>query len=164
VVPGLLQTADYARALIAAGRPDAKPEVIESLLAARLERQDILSRDDPPTLWLVVDETALLRPVGGRDVHIAQLDVLLEAAGRPGVTIQVVPLVTGAHAGLTCSFTILSFEDEPDIAYTEDLERGYFRERPELVRGWFGAYEALHMVTHTAAASLEVIRQIREKL
>jgi transcriptional regulator with XRE-family HTH domain len=164
VVPGLLQTADYARALIAAGRPDAKPELIESLLAARLERQDILSRDDPPTLWLVVDETALLRPVGGRDVHIAQLDVLLEAAGRPGVTIQVVPLATGAHAGLTCSFTILSFEDEPDIAYTEDLERGYFRERPELVRGWFGAYEALHMVTDTAAASLEVIRQIREKL
>ena len=164
VVPGLLQTADYARALIAAGRPDAKPEVIESLLAARLERQDILSRDDPPTLWLVVDETALLRPVGGRDLHIAQLDVLLEVAGRPGVTIQIVPLATGAHAGLTCSFTILSFEDEPDIAYTEDLERGYFRERPELVRGWFGAYEALHMVTDTAAASLEVIRQIREKL
>jgi hypothetical protein len=164
VVPGLLQTAEYARALIAAGRPNARPEVIEGLLAARLERQEILSRDDSPTLWSVVDEAALRRPVGGRDVHLAQLDVLLEAARRPGITVQVIPLSTGAHAGLTCSFTILSFKDEPDIAYTEDLERGYFRERPELVRAWFGAYEALHMVTETAAASLEVIRRIREQL
>jgi transcriptional regulator with XRE-family HTH domain len=164
VLPGLLQTPDYGRALITAGRPDAKPEVIESLLAARLERQEILSRDDPPTLWLVVDETAFLRPVGGREVHKEQLDVLLEAAQRPGITVQVIPLSTGAHAGLTCSFTILSFGDEPDIAYTEDHERGYFRERPEQVRAWFGAYEALHLVTETAAASLEVIRKIREKL
>jgi hypothetical protein len=164
VVPGLLQTPDYARALLVAGRPNAKPEVIESLLAARLERQEILSRDDPPILWLVLDETALHRPVGGRDVHIEQLDVVLEAAQRPGITVQVVPLSTGAHAGLTGGFTILSFRDDPDVAYTEDHERGHFRERPDLVRAWFGAYEALHMVTETAAASLEVIRQIREKL
>lgn len=164
VLPGLLQTPDYARALIAAGRPSARPEVVETLLAARLERQEILARDDPPTLWLVIDETALLRPVGGREVHRAQLDVLLEAARRPGITVQVIPLSTGAHAGLTCSFTILSFTDEPDLAYTEDNESGHFRERPELVQGWFAAYEALHLVTETAATSVEVIRQLREKL
>jgi transcriptional regulator with XRE-family HTH domain len=164
VVPGLLQTPEYARALIAAGRPSARPEVIETLLAARLERQEILSRDDPPTLWFVLDETVLMRPIGGRDVHVAQVDALLEAAERPGITVQVIPLATGAHTGLTCSFTILSFNDEPDVAYTEDRERGYFRERPEIVQAWFGSYEALHTVTETAAASLEVIQRIREKL
>jgi transcriptional regulator with XRE-family HTH domain len=163
VVPGLLQTPDYARALIAAGRPSARPETVESLVAARLERQDILARDDPPTLWLVIDETALLRPVGGPEVHRAQLDVLWEAARRPGVTVQVIPLATGAHAGLTGAFTILSFTDEPDLAYTEDHERGHFHERPELVHGWFAAYQALHLVTETAATSLELIRRIREQ-
>jgi transcriptional regulator with XRE-family HTH domain len=164
VVPGLLQIPEYARALIAAGRPSARPDVIESLLAARLERQEILARDDPPTLWLVIDETALLRPIGGPDVHRAQLDVLVEAAQRPGITIQVIPVSTGAHAGLTSGFTILSFTDEPDVAYTEDHERGHFQERPELVHGWYAAYQALHLVTETAAASLEMIRRTREQL
>jgi transcriptional regulator with XRE-family HTH domain len=163
VVPGLLQTPDYARALIAAGRPSARPEMIEGLLAARLERQEILARDDPPTLWLVIDEAALLRPVGGAETHRAQLDLLWEAAQRPGITVQVIPLATGAHAGLTSGFTILSFADEPDIAYTEDHERGHFRERPELVHGWFATYQALHLVTETAASSLDVIRRIREQ-
>jgi transcriptional regulator with XRE-family HTH domain len=163
VVPGLLQTPDYARALIAAGRPSARPEVIESLLAGRIARQEILVRDDPPTLWLVIDETALLRPVGGPEVHRGQLDALVEAAQRPGVTVQVIPLSTGAHAGLTCGFTILSFTDEPDVAYTEDHERGHFQERPELVHNWFAAYQSLHLMTETAAASLEVIRRTREQ-
>ncbi len=93
---------------------------------------------------------------------LGQLDALLEAARRPGITIQVIPLSTGAHSGLTCGFTVLSFRDEADVAYTEDHERGHFRERIDLVRGWFAVYEALHMVTETAAASLEMIRQIRE--
>ncbi|MFB9839580.1 helix-turn-helix domain-containing protein [Actinoallomurus acaciae] len=164
VLPGLLQTPDYARALIAAGRPSARPETVESLLAARLERQEILARDDPPTLWLVIDETALLRPIGGPEVHRAQLDALVEAAQRPGITVQVIPLGTGAHAGLTSAFTILSFTDEPDVAYTEDHQRGHLQERPELVHGWFAVYQALHLVTETAAASLELIRRTRERL
>jgi transcriptional regulator with XRE-family HTH domain len=163
VVPGLLQTPDYARALIAAGRPAARPEVIETLLSARLERQEILTRDDPPTLWLVMDETVLRRPIGGRAVHIAQLDALLAAAECPGVAIQVIPLATGAHAGLTCTFTILSFKDGPDVAYTEDRELGHFHDKPELVRAWFDTYEALRVVTQPAAASLELIEQIREE-
>jgi transcriptional regulator with XRE-family HTH domain len=164
VIPGLLQTPEYARALIAAGRPTAKSEVIERLLSDRLARQQILERDDPPALWLIVDESALRRPIGGREVHLAQLDALIEAAQRPGIGVQVIPFSTGAHAGLTCGFTVLSFKDESDAAYTEDRERGYFRARPEQVRVWFDAYEALRAVTLPAAASLELIRQIREEL
>jgi transcriptional regulator with XRE-family HTH domain len=164
VVPGLLQTPEYAKALIVAGRQTAKPEVIERLLNDRLERQDVITRDDPPTLWLIVDESALRRPIGGREIHIAQLDALIEAAQRPNVGLQVIPLSTGAHAGLTCSFTILSFDNDPEVAYTEDRERGYFRERPDQVRVWFDTFEALRAVTLPAAASLEVIRHIREEL
>jgi transcriptional regulator with XRE-family HTH domain len=164
VVPGLLQTPDYARALIAAGRPTARPEVIENLLSARLERQEVLSRDVPPTVWLVVDETALRRPIGGRVVHVAQLDALLEAAQRPGIALQVIPLTTGAHAGLTCSFHIFSFTEGPDIAYTEDREMGHFHEIPQLVRAWFDTYEALRVVTLPAAASLDLIREIQEEI
>jgi transcriptional regulator with XRE-family HTH domain len=163
VVPALLQTPEYAKPLIVAGRQTAKSEVIERLLSDRLERQERLIRDEP-TLWLIVDESALHRPVGGREVHMAQLDALIEAAQRPNIGLQVIPLATGAHAGLTCSFTILSFDDDPEVAYTEDCERGYFRERPDQVRIWFDTFEALRAVTLPAAASLEVIRHIRDEL
>jgi hypothetical protein len=96
-------------------------------------------------------------------VHHDQLDALIEASQRRGIGLQVIPLAAGAHAGLTCSFTILSFRDGPDIAYTEDRESGYFREKPELVRGWLDAYEALHVVTQPGTTSLELIRKIREE-
>ena len=93
----------------------------------------------------------LRRPIGGRAVHIAQLDALPVAAECPGVAIQVIPLATGAHAGLTCTFTILSFKDGPDVAYTEDRELGHFHDKPELVRAWFDTYEALRVVTSAAS-------------
>jgi hypothetical protein len=163
VVPALLQTPEYAKALIMARRQTAKSEVIECLLSDRLERQERIIRDEP-TLWLIIDEFALRRPVGGREVHRAQLDALIEAAQRPNVGLQVIPLSTGAHAGLMCGFTILSFDNDPEVAYTEDEERGYFRERPDQVRIWFDAFEALRAVTLPATASLEMIRHIRGEL
>jgi transcriptional regulator with XRE-family HTH domain len=164
VVPELLQTPEYARALIAAAHPTAKPEVIDGLLGDRLKRQEILAGDAPPTLWLVVDEGVLHRPVGGREVHIAQLDALIEAVQQPHVGCQVIPLSTGAHPGLMGSFTIVGFADDPEIVYTQDHETGHLRERPEIVRSWFQAFEALRMVTLPGSASLELIRSVREKL
>jgi transcriptional regulator with XRE-family HTH domain len=164
VVPELLQTPEYARALIAAAHPTSKPEVIDGLLGDRLKRQEILAGDAPPTLWLVVDEGVLHRSVGGREVHIAQLDALIEAVQQPHVGLQVIPLSTGAHPGLMGSFTIVGFTDDPEIAYTEDTETGRLRERPDIVRSWFQEFEALRTVTLPAAASLELIRSIREKL
>jgi transcriptional regulator with XRE-family HTH domain len=165
VVPDLLQTPEYARALIAAAHPTAPPKIVEDLLGDRLRRQEILSGEAPPTLWLVVDECALLRPVGGREVHIAQLEALAEAVQQqPSVGLQVIPLYTGAHAGLMGSFTILSLGDDPDIAYTEDPEGGCVRERPEIVRVWFGAFDALRSVALPIAASLDLIQNIRKGL
>jgi transcriptional regulator with XRE-family HTH domain len=164
VVPDLLQTPDYARALITARHPTAKPEVIECLLRDRLKRQETLSRVDPPTLWLIVDEIALRRTIGGREVHCAQLDALIEAAQQPQIGLQVIPLCTGAHAGLMGSFTLLSFEDDPDVACTDDNEASHFRERPDAVRVWFDIFDALRITTLPATASLEMIQGIREVL
>jgi hypothetical protein len=164
VVPDLLQTPEYAHALITAHHPTAKPEVIECLVRDRLNRQELLTQDAPPTLWMIVDEIALRRPIGGTEVHRAQLDSLIEAAQPPHVGLQVIPLCTGAHAGLMSSFTILSFVDDPDIAYTEENDDGYLRENPNAVRTWIDAFDALRTVTLPATASLEMIRSIREKL
>jgi transcriptional regulator with XRE-family HTH domain len=163
VVPGIFQTIDYARALLAAGRPTARPEVIDDLVSARMERQEILAREEPPALWVVLDEMVLRRRLGSEEIHRAQLDRLLELAERPGITLQVIPLATGAHAGLTSSFRILSFEDSPDIAYSEDPATGHFHERPELVKILSQTYEALRVVSLPVSASLDLIRQVREE-
>jgi transcriptional regulator with XRE-family HTH domain len=163
VVPSLLQTPEYAKALIVAARKMAKSEVIEHILSDRMARQERLIRNEP-TLWLITDELSLRRPIGGREVHRAQLDALIEAAQRPNIGLQVIPLSTGAHAGLTSSFTILSFDDDPEVAYTEDCERGYFRERPDQVRVWSDTFEALRAVTLPATASFEFIQHIRVEI
>lgn len=161
-VAGLLQTEDYARAVIRAGRPTAKADVIEALVSTRMERQMILTRDEPPVLWLITDETALRRPIGGRAVHLAQLDRLTELADRPEITIQVIPMVAGAHAGLTSSFIVLSFPDAPDVAYSEDPAVGNLHEKPEAVTVLSHTFEALRISTIPDVASLEMIRRIRE--
>jgi transcriptional regulator with XRE-family HTH domain len=161
VVPDLLQTPEYARTLISAARPTAPPKIVEDLLGDRLRRQEILASEAPPTLWLVLDECALLRPVGEPTTHQAQLDALIEAAQQPYIGLQVIPLSTGAHAGLMGSFTILSVGDDPDIVYTEDHEGGCFRERPDIVRVWFGTFDALRAVALPTAASLGLIQNVR---
>src|SRR5207248_790644 len=103
LVPGLLQTAEYARAVLST-RIGATEDEVDQLLASRLERQAILDRDDPPLLWVVIDEGVLRRPVGGADVMGAQVEYLTEMASRPSVVIQVIPCAVGAHEGLTGSF------------------------------------------------------------
>jgi transcriptional regulator with XRE-family HTH domain len=162
--PDLLQTPEYARVLIAGCHPTAKTEVIEGLVRDRLKRQDILRGDDLPTAWMIIDETALRRPIGGPEVHRTQLDALIEAAQSPHIGVQVIPLSTGPHAGLSCSFTILGLENDADAAYTQDNERGYFRERPEIVRGWLEVFEMVRSVALPVAASLEMIRNIRDAM
>lgn len=162
-VPGLLQTPEYARAVIAAGRPTANAETIDDLVSARLERQEILAREEPPVIWLILDETVLRRPVGGHKVHVRQLDRLTELTERPNITVQIIPLAAGAHAGLTASFTILSFNDAPDIAYSEDPAAGNLHERPEPVQVLRHTYEALRISTIPAVTSLEMISRIREE-
>jgi hypothetical protein len=134
-VPGLLQTADYARAALRAGQPNAPAEEIERQTTLRIERQSLLRRENAPLLWAVVDETVLRRPIGGRAVMRDQLAALIEATELPNVRLQVLPFTTGPHPAMYGPFHIFRFQMEeiPDIAYTESLVGGaYFDNRDDV--------------------------------
>ena len=109
IVPALLQTADYARAVIGAVRPDLPGAEIDRRVELRLRRQALLDQDSPPALRVLLDDTMLRRPVGGEKVMAAQRRRLLEDAARPAVTLQVLPVEAGAHAGMDGPFTIFGF-------------------------------------------------------
>ncbi|MCX0273656.1 helix-turn-helix domain-containing protein [Nocardia rhamnosiphila] len=130
LVPGLLQTPDYARAVVTLGYEDSDTD---RRVAFRQRRQEILHRADPPVIWAVLDEAALHRPVGGRDVHRAQMEHLLDLTRLPNVTIQVVPFSAGEHAAAGSSFTILRFAETelPDIVYLEQLTSALYLDRRE---------------------------------
>src|SRR5262249_49177042 len=123
LVPGLLQTPEYARAVLST-RVGATADDVDQAVTARLERQAILDRDDPPLLWVLIDEGALRRPVSGRDVMQAQVEHLVEMAGRPNVIIQVIPAEVGAHQGLVGAFVIADFAAAPRIVYLETIGGG----------------------------------------
>ena len=109
IVPALLQTADYAKAVIGAVRPDLPSAEIDRRVELRLRRQALLDQDRPPALRVLLDDTVLRRPVGGEEVMAAQRRRLLEDAARPAVTLQVLPTEAGVHAGMDGPFTIFGF-------------------------------------------------------
>jgi transcriptional regulator with XRE-family HTH domain len=159
LVPGLLQTADYARAVIQAARPADETEQIEEAVAARLERQAILDRDDPPLAWFILDQAVFLRPVGGPKVMQAQIDHLLAAAARPRITVQVVPFDTGAHAGLTGALVLASIDGQPDTAHLDTLGPGLIADQPETVAGCVSAFDNLRAEALSPAKSMDLIRK-----
>lgn len=115
IVPGLFQTEAYARALIQATPDEISDQVIEDRVAVRMERQQILTGSDPLSVWAVIDEAVLRRPIGGPEVMHAQLERLLELARLPNVTLQLIPFDVGAHPGAGRGpFTILQFPQEAD--------------------------------------------------
>lgn len=118
LIPGLLQTAEYARAVISAEHPDASDEEIYRRVELRMKRQ---KTENGPKLWIVLDEAALHRPVGGNEVMKAQLQRLVKTGKHSGVTIQVLPFASGEHASMGSAFSILSFPEpaDPGIVYVE---------------------------------------------
>jgi transcriptional regulator with XRE-family HTH domain len=163
VVPGLLQTAEYASAVMHAFVPSDRPEVIEQRVAVRMARQAVLTRQPPPQLWAILDEDVLRRPVGGPDVLRRQLLRLIEASERSMVTIQILPFSVGAHPGLAGSFMVLEFagaesgaSDQP-LVYSEGLTGGVFRSKPEDLRSYLDSFEALRAAAMTPVESMEAI-------
>ncbi|GAB2598432.1 transcriptional regulator [Paractinoplanes abujensis] len=132
VVPGLLQTDEYARAVIEVGADVGAAETIQRRLALRMARQAVLTREPPPMLRIVLDEAVLHREVGGPEVLRRQLARLVEASERPGVELLVLPFTAGAHAGLTEPFMVLEFESgtRAPIVHIEGLTGGHFRVKP----------------------------------
>jgi transcriptional regulator with XRE-family HTH domain len=130
-VPGLLQTADYARAVITAGNTGAETAEIERRVAIREARQRVLTRPAPPQLWAVIDEAALRRLIGGKDVMRAQLQDLIEKVSLSNVIVQVMPFRFGGHAAESGAYTILRFPepDLPDVVYLEHLTSAIYLDK-----------------------------------
>ena len=162
LVPGLLQTEDYARAVIFAGLPGEPDVEVERWLRLRMDRQELISRLDPPRLWAVVDEAALRRPVGGPEVMRAQLEYLITATKQPNVTLQVIPFRAGAHAALGQPFVILRFAD-PDLAdmvYLEQFTSGVWLDKRDEVDSYAQVMDRLAVQAAGPDRTEEIITRI----
>lgn len=161
LVPGLLQTEHYARAVFRAMRPDDTEPEIERRVSARMERQRLLTDPAPPEYWAVVDEAVLHREVGGPEVMAEQLSRLVQAATLPHVTIQVVPFDAGAHPGMEGPFLILGFPEQadPDVVYVDSTAGGVYLEMPADVRRYSLMFDHLRA---TALKPDDSVRLIAE--
>ena len=161
VVPGLLQTEDYARAVLRTRVGDTDAEV-EEMVAARLDRQAILDRDKPPTLWVILDEGVLRRPVGGPAVMGEQLRHLAKAAQRPSIVLQVIPAATGAHQGLNGgAFVIADFaeDDGPAVGYVDTAVAGQIVESADGIRSLAATWDTLKSEALPRGASLALVEE-----
>jgi transcriptional regulator with XRE-family HTH domain len=162
VVPGLLQTEAYARAVLSLDTLLSGEEQLEERVAARLGRQERLGSPDRPDLWVVLDEAVLRRPVGGWAVMRGQLTQLLEAAADPWVTVQVLPFDQGGHEAMGGSLTVLTLPDGTEVAYTEGADYGQLIEDPADVSHYSVIYDRLRAVALPPLMSLGMIRSVLE--
>ena len=163
VVHGLLQTEDYARAVMSTVRRRQTPEEIERLVRLRMQRQAVLHRAEPLELWLILDEAVLRRMAGSSCLMRTQLDYLEEASQWPNVTLQVLAFASGLHPGLGGSFAIIEFPErlDPDVVYTEGVTgQAYIEERDREVRASSEAFDLLRASALPPAESAQKIRSI----
>jgi transcriptional regulator with XRE-family HTH domain len=138
IVPGLLQTDEYARAVVEADRNPGDQEIVEQRVALRMARHSVLTRRPEPLLWAIIDEGVLLRQVGGRDVMRRQVQRLYDASHRPAITLQVLPFAAGIHLAVTGAFTIFEFaaEGSPPVVHSDGVTGGTFRDKPAEVQAY----------------------------
>ncbi|MFF5173402.1 helix-turn-helix domain-containing protein [Micromonospora sp. NPDC000089] len=165
-VPGLLQTAEYARAVVLLGHGRASTAELDRRVELRMQRQQLLGRADPPQLWAVVDEAALRRPIGGPAVMRAQLTALIEATRAPHVRLQIIPFDAGGHAAAGGAFTILRFGDDdlPDIVYIEQLTSAIYLDKREDLDYYAVAMERLCVEAAPPERTPEILTRLRDEL
>jgi transcriptional regulator with XRE-family HTH domain len=158
-VHGLMQTEDYARAVILISNARASAEEIERRVSLRMQRQQLLTQPDAPELWAVLDEAALRRSPAGPDVMRAQLKHLLQLTDLPNVTLQIVPFDVGPHAAAGGPFTILRFPepDLPDVVYLEQLNSALYLDQPEDVTDYVTVMDQLCVQAATGTASKNML-------
>jgi len=161
-VPGLLQTEAYARAVTLLGHPNAPADEVDRRVGLRLARQALITRPQPPHVWAVLDEAVLRRPAGRPGVMRGQLKHLLEIAGRPNVTIQVIPFQYGGHAAAGGPFSILRFTepDLPDLVYLEQLTSALYLDKLDTVEHYLAVMERLCLEAEPDFATAKVISAI----
>ncbi|MFB8775437.1 helix-turn-helix domain-containing protein [Streptomyces broussonetiae] len=162
VVPGLLQTEGYARAVLSVGRTLRGKEQLEERVSLRMGRQERLRSPDRPELWVVLDEAVLRRPVGGQVVMREQLARLLATATARHITVQVLPFDQGEHEVMGGSLTVLTMPDGLEIAYTEGAHYGQLVENTDEVRRFTLSYDRLRAAALPPIMSLDLIRSVME--
>ncbi len=167
-IPGLLQTPDYARASVQVGFPDAPPSEAERRVALRLARQQLLNRETPPRLWLVIDENVLRRPAAttGTAVMQAQIDTLIEAAGQPDITLQILPFSAGLHPAMYGPFRIFRFDaaELPDIVYGETITSAYYIDKPDEASEYTKILDRICAQAAPAADTPHILATIRKEI
>ncbi|MFI7676842.1 helix-turn-helix domain-containing protein [Actinophytocola sp. NPDC049390] len=167
LVPGLLQTEPYMRAVIRAIRPDVTEADVELRVRARINRQKLITEEsNPPEYWAVLDEAVLTRVVGGPEAMRDQLKKLVELASLPHVTLQVVPFSAGAHAGMEAPFLILGFPEQadPDVVYVENSTSGVYLEQPEDVHRYTLMFDHLRAAALKPDDTVEMVDRAADRL
>ncbi|MER6165328.1 helix-turn-helix domain-containing protein [Streptomyces violaceorubidus] len=162
VVPGLLQTADYARAVTIAANPFKPDSYVEEIVAARLERSLILDDATRPEYWVTLHENVLRIPVGGPQAMAAQLEHVARLMRERAAVVTVLPFGAGAHAAMTGDLRLMDFEDAPPVAYTETSFSGTLVDVPTVVKRAQRAYDLLRVAALSPEASLALIDSAAE--
>jgi transcriptional regulator with XRE-family HTH domain len=167
LVPGLLQTPDYARTVIRTLKPERAADEVNALVEVRLARQNAaLNREDPLRLWAILDESVLHRPVGGTPTAVGQFKRLLDATELPHVTLQILPFGAGAHAGMLGPFVILEFpvQADLDVVYSEGLASSVYLERDADRTAYGRTFDRLRAAALDVEPSRDLIaRRMREQ-
>ncbi len=161
-VPGLLQVEPYARAALRGQLPNASSSAIQDRVEVRMGRQELLSRDEPPDLWFVLDESVLRREVGGTKVMRDQVAHLIEVSRLPSVTLQVIPFGKGAHLGMIGSFVTLAFAEKllSDVTYIEGLTGDQYLDREADVARYRHAFNHLRATADSPSESRRFLEQV----
>jgi transcriptional regulator with XRE-family HTH domain len=165
VIPGLLQSEQYADAMIRAARLSDTDREIRRRVHVRMARQSLLTQDDPIELWVVLDEAVVSRPVGGDEVMRDQLLRLIEAAQLPNVSLQILPFAAGAHAGMDGTFAILDFPEaeDPAVVYAENATGGLFLEKGDELQKYRSIFHTIQTTALTTEASIKLIETLIEE-
>lgn len=165
-VPGLLQTTEYARAVISEGLPGATKDAVDRRVQVRAQRQTLLAAAEPLRLQAVIDEAAIRRVVGGRETMVAQLRALGTSMDRPNVDLRVIPYSAGAHAGMAGSFTVMEFRDPAaaPLVYIDSSAGDLFLDDSTAFRRYLSTFERLQQLALGPEASARLIADAARKI
>jgi hypothetical protein len=165
-VPGLLQTEDYARAVVQLGKAYLPSEEVDQRVALRVTRQQILTRADPARLWVVIDEAVLHRPVGGKATMREQIQYLMDMAQQPNISLQVMPFSKVGYPGAGGAFSILRFPegDLPDVVYIEHAASALYLDKLEDLDEYAAIMEALTIAAAPVTATQTLLAEALERM
>jgi transcriptional regulator with XRE-family HTH domain len=164
-VPGLLQTEDYAKAIISHGWSPMATQSVQRQVGMRMRRQALLGRPDPPKLWAVIDESVLHRPIGGRRVMLDEVEHLIELTKRPNITLQVVPYQFSGYAA-EGSFTSLRFAEPelPDVVYIEHLNGALYLDKRSDTELYGRVFDRLTVDAYTPDHTRQFLMKVRAEI